>query len=80
MSTDNKAPRYVVFSSPLLLLLRLKHPPKHPLLWTTLSLRSSLKVRDQFSHPYTTTGTVRNIYRKSVKTQHLVPDFYQTFT
>jgi len=28
MSTDHKAPRYVVFSSPLLLLfLRPKHPP-----------------------------------------------------
>jgi len=56
MSTDHKAPRYAVFFSPLLLLLlRLKHSPQHPVLSTALSHRSSLKVRDQFSNPYTTT-------------------------
>jgi hypothetical protein len=41
-----------------LILLRSKYPPQHPVL-NTLSLCSSLNVRDQVSHPYRTTGSVK---------------------
>jgi hypothetical protein len=37
--------------------LRSKYSPQHPVS-NTLSLCSSLNVRDQVSHPYTTTGRI----------------------
>jgi hypothetical protein len=37
---------------------RSKYLPQHTVLKKTLSLCSSLKVRDQVSHPYSTTGKI----------------------
>jgi hypothetical protein len=42
---------------------RSKYPPQHSVL-KTLSLCSSLKVRDQVSHPYSTTAKITVSYRK----------------
>ena len=54
----HKAPHYVVFSTPLLgpnMILS-------TLFWGTLSLRQSLNVSDQVSHPYKTKGKLILLY------------------
>jgi hypothetical protein len=58
MSTDHKAPRYVVFPNPLL-----PSPSQAQIFFSTLflntvSLHSSLNVRDEISRPYNTTGKI----------------------
>jgi hypothetical protein len=53
-NAEHKAPRYVVFSSPLL-------PPQHHIR-EHLNLCSSLSVTDQASHPYQITGKITVLY------------------
>jgi hypothetical protein len=44
------------------ILHRSKYSPQHPVLKNTLSLCSSINVRDQVSHPYKITGRIIVLY------------------
>ena len=62
-STDHSAPHYVVFSTPVTTTSFLG--PKillNTLFSDTLSLRTSVNVSDQVSHPYKTTGKIIVLY------------------
>jgi hypothetical protein len=56
-NTDHSAPHYVTFSIPLG-----PNTLLNTLFSNTLSLRSSLNVSDQVSHPYKTTGKIIVLY------------------
>jgi len=62
-STDHSAPHYVVFShSPVTSSLLGPNILLGTLFSNTLSLRSSISVSDQVSHPYKTTGKIIFLY------------------
>jgi hypothetical protein len=60
--TDHWAPHYLFYPLPCYIVpLRHKCSPYHPIL-NILSLRSSLNVSDQVSHPYKTRGKIIFLY------------------
>ena len=62
-STDHSAPHYVVSSTPLVTSSLLgPNILLSTLFSNTLSLRSSINISDQVSHPYKTTGKIIVLY------------------
>jgi len=61
-SAAHLSPHYVVFSIPITLSLLGPNIFPSTLISNTLNLPSSVKVRNQFSHPYKTTGRIRVLY------------------